>query len=64
MEGVMCLVECLADFGDLLSAKAMCHGTDVILSTRTESIFVFCVQERRVKASVCFPERVLFLFQF
>ncbi|XP_026996477.2 Fanconi anemia core complex-associated protein 100 [Tachysurus fulvidraco] len=58
MEGVMCPVECLADFGDLLSAKVMCHGTDVILSTRTENIFVFCVEERRVKSVLQFESPV------
>lgn len=51
MEGMRCSVECWADFGDVLSASVMCHGPDVILSTRTEHIFVFSVQERRVKAS-------------
>lgn len=51
MEGVRCLVECWADFGDLLSAKVICHGPDVILSTGSEHIFVFSGQERRVKAS-------------
>lgn len=51
MEGVRCLVECWADFGDLLSAEVICHGPDVILSTGTEHIFVFSGQERRVKAS-------------
>lgn len=51
MEGMRCLVECWADFGDLLSASVICHGPDVILTTGTEHIFVFSVQERRVKAS-------------
>ncbi|KAK3528876.1 hypothetical protein QTP70_011753 [Hemibagrus guttatus] len=46
MEGLRCLVECWADFGDLFSAKVICHGTDVILSTGTEHIFVFSDQER------------------
>lgn len=52
MEGLGCLVECWADFGNLLSAEMICHGPEVILNTGTEHIFVFNGQERRVKASV------------
>ncbi|KAG7325001.1 hypothetical protein KOW79_011317 [Hemibagrus wyckioides] len=54
MEGLRCLVECWADFGDLLSAKAICHGPDVIISTGTEHMFVFSGQERRVKTVLQF----------
>lgn len=54
MEGVKSPVECWADFGDLLSAKVICHGPDVILNTGTEHIFVFSGQERRVKVSFYF----------
>ncbi|MCJ8738646.1 hypothetical protein PDJAM_G00038110 [Pangasius djambal] len=58
MEGVRCLVECWADFGDLLSAKVIYHGPDVILSTGTEHIFVFSGQERRVKTVLQFESPV------
>ncbi|KAB5555660.1 hypothetical protein PHYPO_G00036650 [Pangasianodon hypophthalmus] len=58
MEGVRCLVECWADFGDLLSAKVISHGPDVILSTGTEHIFVFSGQERRVKTVLQFESPV------
>lgn len=51
MEGVRCLVECWADFGDLLAATVIHHGPDVILSTGTEDVCVFSGQEKRVKVT-------------
>ncbi|KAF7705442.1 Fanconi anemia core complex-associated protein 100 [Silurus meridionalis] len=58
MEGARCLVECWADFGDLLSAKVICHGSGVILSTGTEHVLVFSGQERRVKTVLQFDSPV------
>uniref|UniRef100_A0A4W4EYM3 FA core complex associated protein 100 n=1 Tax=Electrophorus electricus TaxID=8005 RepID=A0A4W4EYM3_ELEEL len=58
METVRCFVDCLADFGDLLSAKVIRNGTEVFLSTGASDVLVFNGQEKRVKTVLHFCSSV------